>query len=84
MAPFSLESWLVAHARYTGGQGRHCCHRKSTSFGSGLAGLGSAITRHSQDLKDYDRATELERIGGRLIELPRSEWQMLSSATSVN
>lgn len=47
-------------------------------------GLCSAITRHSQDLKDYDRATELERIGGRLIELPRSEWQMLSSATSVN
>lgn len=36
-----------------------------------------------QDLRDYDLATELERIGGRLIELPRSEWQMLASA-SVN
>jgi len=42
-------------------------------------GLCSAITRHSQDLADYDRATELERIGGRLVELPRSDWMSLAS-----
>lgn len=42
-------------------------------------GLCSAITRHSQDLKDYDRATELERIGGRLIELPQDAWAALAS-----
>lgn len=38
-------------------------------------GLHSAITRHSQDEGIvYDRATEMERIGGELIELPRGEW----------
>jgi hypothetical protein len=43
-------------------------------------GLCSAITRHSQDLDDYDRATELERLGGRLVGLPSGEWSRLSSA----
>jgi hypothetical protein len=43
-------------------------------------GLCSAITRHSQDLDDYDRATELERVGGRLVDLPLADWDRLSSA----
>lgn len=39
-------------------------------------GLHAAITRHSQDTGiDYDRATELERIGGELVELPKFDWQ---------
>lgn len=42
-------------------------------------GLSSAITRHSQDVEDYDRATDLERIGGRLIELPRDAWTAIAS-----
>jgi hypothetical protein len=40
-------------------------------------GLHSAITRHSADIVDYDRATELERMGGKVIELPKSEWQTI-------
>jgi hypothetical protein len=48
-------------------------------------GLCSAVTRFSQDVGSYDRATELERIGGKLVELPKSDWQRLSAATpSVN
>ena len=43
-------------------------------------GLHSAITRHSADVKDYDRATELERLGGQIIELPRSQWQEVLKA----
>ncbi len=43
-------------------------------------GLCSAITSHSQEVADYDRATELERIGGRLVDLPLAEWSRLSSA----
>lgn len=43
-------------------------------------GLHSAITRHSADLQDYDRATELERIGGQVIELPRHDWQVMARA----
>lgn len=38
-------------------------------------GVHSAVTRFSQDLEDYDRASELERLGGRIIELPRNQWQ---------
>ena len=33
-----------------------------------LFGLVNAVTRASQDSKDYNRATELERIGGLLLE----------------
>ena len=33
-----------------------------------LFGLTNAVTRSSQDCKDYNRATELERIGGLLLE----------------
>lgn len=38
-------------------------------------GVHSAITRHSADVGDYDRATELERLGGSIIELPAKDWQ---------
>ncbi|WP_303103580.1 hypothetical protein [Megamonas funiformis] len=31
-------------------------------------GLVNAVTRSSQDVADYDRATELERIGGTLLD----------------
>jgi hypothetical protein len=41
-------------------------------------GLANAITRASQDAGDYDRATELERLGGQIIELPRQAWQALA------
>jgi hypothetical protein len=40
-------------------------------------GLHAAVTRHSADVEDYDRATDLERIGGQIIELPRGEWSEL-------
>lgn len=43
-------------------------------------GLSSAITRYSQDLKDYDRATELEKIGGDVIELAQDEWKTIGGA----
>lgn len=39
-------------------------------------GLHAAITRHSADAGiDYDRATELERIGGDVIELQPGDWR---------
>lgn len=43
-------------------------------------GLFNAITRAAEDLPDYDRATQFERFGGDVIELPRSDWQVLASA----
>jgi hypothetical protein len=45
-------------------------------------GLHNAVTRFAQD-KDltYDRATELERIGAEVIELPKSDWQDIAMAS---
>lgn len=43
-------------------------------------GLYNAITRTAQDLESYDRATEFEAIGGKIIELPKSEWNTLALA----
>jgi hypothetical protein len=41
-------------------------------------GLHNAITRYSQQVDDYDRATELERAGGQVIEMRPSEWQAMA------
>lgn len=40
-------------------------------------GLGNAVTRVANDLQDYDRAIELERVGGEVFEMPRNQWQQL-------
>jgi hypothetical protein len=43
-------------------------------------GLSNAITRASQDIADYDRATELERMGSQVLALPSSAWQEIALA----
>jgi hypothetical protein len=43
-------------------------------------GLYNAVTRMSADVESYDRATELERIGARVIELPKHEWKEIAEA----
>ena len=40
-----------------------------------VVGLANAITRASSDVESYDRAIDLERIGGRVIELPPETWE---------
>lgn len=43
-------------------------------------GLHSAITRAAQDVESYDRATELEYLGGKVIELAPHDWKVLAEA----
>jgi hypothetical protein len=43
-------------------------------------GVHAAFTRYAQDVADYDRATEFEKLGARVIELPRNEWQEIARA----
>ncbi len=43
-------------------------------------GLLNAITRTSQDVDDYDRCTELERDGSRVMSLPASTWKSIAMA----
>jgi len=40
-----------------------------------LYGLSSAVTRVSQDVPDYDRATTLEAAGWQIATMPRNIWQ---------
>lgn len=43
-------------------------------------GLLNAITRTAEDVTSYDRATEIETIGGNLIDLPEGDWRVLLKA----
>ena len=45
-----------------------------------LYGLSSAVTKASQDIVSYDRATELERIGWQIATMPRHVWQGMNDA----
>ena len=40
-------------------------------------GLSNALTRFSQDVEDYDRATFFEQVGGEIIALSRTDWGSL-------
>jgi len=50
--------------------------------GGDLSGYGlvNAVTHYSQEVEDYDRATEFEMLGGRLIDLSTHEWKGLAEA----
>ena len=43
-------------------------------------GLVNAVTHYSHEVDDYDRATEFEALGGRLIELSAGEWRGVAEA----
>ena len=40
----------------------------------------NAITRAAQEIEDYDRATELEKMGGKVLELAGHEWKRVAEA----
>ena len=41
-------------------------------------GLSNAITRFSQDVESYDRASFFERVGGEIIAMTDSQWRSLN------
>lgn len=43
-------------------------------------GLHNAVTRTAQDVESYDRATELETLGGNILTLKPTEWRTLAAA----
>lgn len=43
-----------------------------------LYGLSNAITRTSQDVESYDRATQLEGIGWQVATIPEAQWRELN------
>jgi hypothetical protein len=46
-------------------------------------GMSSAVTRYSQDVDDYDEATELESLGHKVIEMPKASWEAIKHAEPV-
>ena len=42
-------------------------------------GMASTVTRMAQDADSYDRSTELERVGGKIVELSTAEWERLAA-----
>lgn len=46
-------------------------------------GLIQAVTRTAEDVDSYDRATELEEIGGKVLVLPDSEWRTIADAKEL-
>ena len=62
-----------------GGILRHLCQGgEFTRYG-----LMNAVTRHSQDVSDYDRATELEALGGKIIDIHPYQWRSIADAGAV-
>ena len=43
-------------------------------------GLMNAVTRTSQDLENYDRATEFEAMGSQVLNMPRKTWKTVATA----
>ena len=43
-------------------------------------GLINAVTHFAEEVDDYDRATEFEALGGKLIEQSKAEWDAIAEA----
>lgn len=48
-----------------------------------LYGLSSAVTRASQDVADYDRATTLEGVGWQIATMSAEIWQMVNAGVGA-
>ena len=44
-----------------------------------LYGLSNAVTRASQDIESYDRATDLEAIGWKVATMPSAQWREINA-----
>ena len=45
-------------------------------------GVLSAVTRQAEDVESYDRATELEELGGKILAYSDRDWRTIAGATS--
>jgi hypothetical protein len=52
-------------------------HLIEGKHGTSLFGLINAVTRTATDVESYDRSIELQRVGGEILELPKSTWTKL-------
>lgn len=78
-----VKSVQVLANRYELNDGERAGVLRHLVSGGELTGYGlvNAVTHFSQEVQDYDRATEFEALGGKLIELPAREWEGLAAAS---
>lgn len=71
----------VAGRRFGLQEGEKTSILKALIEGADLSRWGfiNAVTRASQDAASYDRATDLERLGGQILEMPSTSWQLISA-----
>ena len=48
-----------------------------------LYGLANAVTRYSQDVEDYDRASKLEVIGYNVMTMPPAMFRQINQVTNM-
>lgn len=61
-----------------GGVLQHLIEGKDLS----LYGLSNAVTRYAQDVESYDRSTELEGIGYKILTMPPRIWKSINQAAA--
>lgn len=74
----SIVEVTAKHYALTEGESKGVLDHLAKGGELSLYGLANAVTRYSQDVASYDRATELERTGGQIIEMPQSAWKTIN------
>ncbi len=64
--------------RFTEAEGQGILGHLAAGGDLSLYGLANAVTRQAQDVESYDRSTELEAIGYRIITMAPSMWRSLT------
>ena len=77
-----IDSLLASRGRARSVRDTLRAHQVDSRIVDTVSGYGvvNAVTHYSQEVEDYDRATELEALGGKLIELGAGEWQEIAEA----
>lgn len=78
--PVKAVEVLAKVKRLTDGEGTGILRELINGADLSRYGLLNAVTRHAQDVENYDRSTELEALGGSILDLPRTEWRAMAEA----
>lgn len=65
---------------FSSAEGESILDRLARSGEINRYGLHAAVTNLANDVASYDRACQLEEIGGKIISLDRSEWSLVAEA----
>lgn len=74
--PIKVVEVVSNHFGLTGDEQEGILSKMVSGGDTSRYGLLNAITAFSQEVSDYDRATDLERFGGQVLELPKSMFKI--------